>query len=643
MRRLAPGERAASRGTRRGRRADPTRPADDRPPAASHRALPTALVLLAAILPYLPAVRGEFLRDDVPYVLHNAVVVMDRPWSDLFTQSLPPHSPLGLYRPLTTLTFRLDRLVGGTQPLVYHLSSIALHALACVLLLFLLRRLGLPQPWAALAAALFAVHPSHVEPVCSISARSELLAFIAVLGALFQVTAGRPGRLGAAGGFVAALAACLAKESGIIVLPLAALVVLLPGPALEHRAARLIPVALGCASAVTIKWLTTGAIGLARAVQAFPLLGPGERALLAVRLLGFDYPAMVLWPGALRHEDPLLYAEPLLGAPLAAGVVVVTAGALAAWRAVARRSRWVVFVLFWFVAALLPYLHLFTSIGETTASRFLFAASVAPAVGAAVLARHLAGARPARGAIVLAGIVFAAAACSTWRARDYRSEAALWQAELGRHADSPYAIYFMGVMEAARAPSPAEGQRRLAAALDRALAVAPSHPYMLFLRAQSKLDVEAQPLEALALVEKLAAVNPDYIFLDTLRGRIAAQVGRGDEALRLFEAARVENRWDALARFELARDAEGRGANGRAAMLIEEAIPGLLTPQYSGQLLVAVEQLARLCAGSTLERCDVGRVLDDILSWVPEGTVDPRGRPMRDVLETYRPGAATPR
>lgn len=97
-----------------------------------------------------------------------------------------PTSEVGLYRPVTTLSYLLNYAVMGDakSPGGYHWINFLLHALNVLLLYALgLRLIG--KFWIAVfIAALWAVHPVLTESVANIVGRSDLLAAGATLGGL---------------------------------------------------------------------------------------------------------------------------------------------------------------------------------------------------------------------------------------------------------------------------------------------------------------------------------------------------------------------------------------------------------------------------------------------------------------------------
>jgi tetratricopeptide (TPR) repeat protein len=94
-------------------------------------------------------------------------------------------------RPLTYLTFWVNRALGGAGPLGYHAVNLALH-LAAALLAYqcLLRLLDRRAAW--VAAAIFAVHPLQAEAVDYVWARAIALAAVFVFASLLAWLDGRP-------------------------------------------------------------------------------------------------------------------------------------------------------------------------------------------------------------------------------------------------------------------------------------------------------------------------------------------------------------------------------------------------------------------------------------------------------------------
>jgi tetratricopeptide (TPR) repeat protein len=130
------------------------------------------------------------------------------------------------YRPLLTLTFELDKHVGGLQEPFMHLVNILVHALNVLLIYLLGRQLGRfidrESLWLPFfAAMLYAVHPLNSEAVNWIAGRTDLLAgtfAFAALCCLLQALLRN--QLG--WGLVAVplmLAGALCKETALFVLP----------------------------------------------------------------------------------------------------------------------------------------------------------------------------------------------------------------------------------------------------------------------------------------------------------------------------------------------------------------------------------------------------------------------------------------
>lgn len=129
--------------------------------------------LVAGLVAYAPALRGEFLFDDI--ALPFRAVPTYATWG-------LAHATAGV-RPLVGLSYWLSFHAGGGDSLAFHLASLFFHAGSAVLLGCILLRLmtlggwgGAQRGWlAALGAGIFLLHPAQTEAVAYITSHSETL------------------------------------------------------------------------------------------------------------------------------------------------------------------------------------------------------------------------------------------------------------------------------------------------------------------------------------------------------------------------------------------------------------------------------------------------------------------------------------
>ena len=130
-----------------------------------------ALITLAV---YAPMAKHEFIRyDDDTYVTANRHIQQDLSFETVKWAFTTGHA--SNWHPVTWLSHILDYQLFGLEPAGHHLVNLALHIIN-TLLLFLVLKLMTGAIWpCAFVAALFALHPLHVESVAWVAERKDLL------------------------------------------------------------------------------------------------------------------------------------------------------------------------------------------------------------------------------------------------------------------------------------------------------------------------------------------------------------------------------------------------------------------------------------------------------------------------------------
>ena len=281
-----------------------------------------ALGLLVAAS-YFPATRLGFVWDDVIITTLNAI----REWSGIWDLWFAPGSAYRQgtvgedhYWPLLYTTFWLEHKLWGFAPAGYHIVNILIHFANTALLWRLLRRLAVPGAW--LAAAVFAVHPLHVESVTWVIARKDLLSALFYLAAVMTwfAESPRPWRHAAAPALFAAAMLC---KSIAVTLPATLLLLCWwkEGRVTGKDLVRLLPLFLVGLVIATIDLLFYQRVNLAFDYTVV------ERTLIAAHSLWF-YAGKLLWPVDLALLYPhwnIEITNPRAWAYVVASVIVVAA------------------------------------------------------------------------------------------------------------------------------------------------------------------------------------------------------------------------------------------------------------------------------------------------------------------------------
>jgi len=146
------------------------------------------LVLTLAI--YGQTIRYDFINyDDPRYVYQNTTITSGISFDNIGWAFSHIHSEN--WHPLTTITHMLDCQLYGLTAGWHHFTNVSLHALAVILLFVALQRMTGALWRSAFVAAVFAVHPLHVESVAWIAERKDVLSavfFMLTLLAYFHYT-----------------------------------------------------------------------------------------------------------------------------------------------------------------------------------------------------------------------------------------------------------------------------------------------------------------------------------------------------------------------------------------------------------------------------------------------------------------------
>jgi Tfp pilus assembly protein PilF len=352
-------------------------------------------LLLAAAVPYLQTLGHEFIKlDDDQYVTANPMVRQGLSGEGVawaFTSFEAAN-----WHPLTWLSHMLDVQLFGLDAGAHHGVSVLFHALNTLLIFWLFRRL-FGHRWAAfLIAALFALHPAHVESVAWVSERKDvlstafwLLTTLAYLRWLEKPSAQRYGAV------LAAFALGLMAKPMLVTLPFVLLLLdawplrrlqgfdprageVLPGPEREDVLSKksfwgLVTEKLplfaltAISSAVTLAAQRAGG-----AVESFEALGLWDR--LSNAAVGYlRYLGKLFWPQDLSLYYPL-HEVPPVWQVLAALVLLaaVTAGAWL-WR---RERPWLALGWLWFLGTLVPVVGLVQVGGQAIADRYTYVPSI---------------------------------------------------------------------------------------------------------------------------------------------------------------------------------------------------------------------------------------------------------------------------
>ena len=304
---------------------------------------------LLVIVSYLPAMLwGGFVWDDNICIKVDPVREVSGLWQIWFSPSAIEAE--GHYWPLVYTTFWLEHKLWGFDPTGYHIVNVLLHLANTLLVWHLMRRLAVSGAW--VVAAVFAVHPLHVESVAWVIERKDVLSGLFYLAAAlaWMLFVEQPRRGRYTGALVLYTVGLLSK-SIVVTLPAALLIWhwWKQGRVTSTDLLRLVPF---CVVGLVI---TVGDLSFSRSVAPVSFdYSLTERTLIAAHVLWF-YAGKLLWPSGLAVIYPrwdIRVADPLAWGYLIAAVAL----AVALWHFRSRLGRGPLAGALFFAVTLSPVL-----------------------------------------------------------------------------------------------------------------------------------------------------------------------------------------------------------------------------------------------------------------------------------------------
>jgi tetratricopeptide (TPR) repeat protein len=424
-----------------------------------------------------------------------------------------------LWMPATWLSYLADEQLFGLQPAAFHRTNLVLHLLGTLMLFWFLRSWTGACWRPSLVAALFAVHPLHVESVAWVAERKDVLSGVFFLLALHGYL--RYARRSQAGWYAASvllfLVALLAKPM-VVTLPVILLLVDL-GLANRTRswrrlAGQKLPFLLlaGGVAAATYVLARSGENGVPDAIPLLTRLG--HAAVYLVLYLG-----RLIWPRGLSvFYPPESFAFSILA--VASAVALVAALTWAAWR-LRRREPLVLAGWLWYLVMMLPILNLVQGGMQLMSDRYFYLPSIGLLVAVVWGARTaLAGRQALRFGAALAIVAVLLAAAGGYRqTRVWRCSETLFRHALQHNEGNYLALMNLGVTldDAGRSEEALPYLQRAVALRRDAL-----HHFNL---ANNLAHLDRQ-VEAIDQYEQAVSRQPDF---PTAHNNLAiALAGRGD-------------------------------------------------------------------------------------------------------------------
>ncbi len=451
-----------------------------------------ALLAVLVAMAWANGLTGEFTYDDKLEVVGNRVIRFLENWKEILAYNAS--------RPVVIFSWALDWQLWGMNPVGYHLTNVAIHAINAGLLMGMGHELGrrIKAPNALLLgwimAALWALHPMTTEAVTYITGRSESLATLFYVGSVLEWLRWRRegGPFHLLLSFLSFTLGMATKEiSATIPMAIILLEWIIPAP--DHSAKRanlaILPFLALLLAGLVFRKLQYGVIFTDQWIRP-PLVQLATEMQVICRYLGLW---LVPMGQTILHDHP---AARGMGDPysLAAGLLLLTMLASIVW--LRRREPGVAAGLAWFLLVLLPSSS-FVPLKETMAEHRAYLAGFGLCMATVFALRSLVSGKPYMTMAVLTLSMLGLGTATHERNQAWSTETTLWKEATRRSPDSSQAWYGYGdVLRFAK-------------------------------RFQESMDAYRRALE----------LDPDYLDAYNNLGIALAELGRSEEAKQVWRSS----------------------------------------------------------------------------------------------------------
>jgi protein O-mannosyl-transferase len=548
-------------------------------------------LVVATLATYGDLINYQFTSyDDNEYVTDNPPVQRGLTLNGIAWAFTTKHS--SNWHPLTWLSHMLDCQLFGLNPGKHHLTNVIFHVANSLLLflwfLYITRTLGC----SFLVAALFALHPMHVESVAWVAERKDVLStffwLLTMWAYVWYVERPRLRR------YVLVLVCfCLGLMAKPMLVTLPFVLLLLdywplgrlslkgsaaaeasskPGSRVTNK--RLIyeklPLVVISALSGVVTVVAQKEAGAILTVQALPFANRMANAMIAY----VSYLGKMFWPMHLAVLYPLPRHNLPIWQVLAASLVLVVLSLLAL--RLARRHPYLPVGWLWYLCTLLPVIGFVQVGGQAMADRYTYVPFIGLFIVLAWVVADLAARWRAPKFLlpVAAGVVLSALMICTWvQVRYWRDSITLYEHTLDVTRNNPVIHNNLG-QDLAKQGKMDQAKAHYAEALRLDPNLAEAHNNLgLALAKQGEMDeAKAQYAEALRLNPNLAEVHNNL-------GVALAKQGKLDEAeAQYVEALRLNSDY-AVAHNNLGMALAAQGKMDEAEAQYVEALR--LNPDYA--------------------------------------------------------------